>query len=166
MREFNKRPQLMKHIRRFTSGENAKMLFVASEKAINDYYQNSLKGTYKLRSMQGARPERSVKLVKKLEVGARINREKNQRRKNIILLPKTTRGRPKNNEIRVLVSQLAYSFARVINKPITLNWGGKPSAFQEYVEGIFILLRIPNSRDWIQGHFKNRSKTSSVIFSS
>jgi len=140
---------LIKHIKKFSSGNQAIKLFTRTRYAIQLYSEECKKGAY----------GRTGKLHSRVLIGKQIKKQRNQRRLISIYIPKNSVGRPKKNEVRVLVSFLAAALRSTTKFRITLNREGTPpSNFERFLTPILYDIGIFDVRGWISEHLKQRNK--------
>jgi hypothetical protein len=127
---------------------NASSLAQKTIQAIREYQKNQQSGVY---DTQG-------KIQNSILYGASLRSDRSQNRIVQKTYPKRKSGRPKRDDIRILVSFLATAFASVTNKPVTLNQeGALPlSPFHSFIEPIFDELKLSNLRDYIADHMSAR----------
>jgi hypothetical protein len=127
----------------------AQNLALSSERIIENYHLNKVRGVY---NTKGA-------LVPSLHHGRFVRKDKMQNRIVTKAFPIAGRGRPRKDEVRVLVSYLAWAFCKATQKPITLNQKEmKPSNFQAYIEPILNSVGLFDVRGYITDHMNARKK--------
>lgn len=127
----------------------AQDLALASERIVENYHLNKVRGVYNAKGS----------LVPSLPYRRFVRKDKLQNRVVTKSYPNVAPGRPRKDEVRVLVSYLAWAFCRATRKPVTLNQKGmKPSDFHLYIEPILNSIGLFDVRGYITDHMNARKK--------